>query len=140
MTIMTGVFRLGRDIEVAHTSDGELVGRLALAYNYGKKGGDGKRPTQWVDGTLYGSRVEKLHEYLTKGTAIFCVLEEVHVQTYEKRDGGTGVSLRGRIGALDFAGGGQQGERQERQERQPQAQPKPAAKRVQDLEDDDIPF
>ena len=47
-----GLARLGRDAEIRTTSNGEQVATLALAFSYGRKGSDGKRPTQWVDGAL----------------------------------------------------------------------------------------
>ena len=102
--ILTGLARLGRDAEVRYLPDGTAVANLSLAYNYGKKDGEGKRPTQWIAATLWGERAEKLAQYLLKGGLINVVLDDVHVETYEKRDqGGTGVALKGRVSALEFA-------------------------------------
>jgi single-strand DNA-binding protein len=145
---MTGLARLGCDIEVRYTQDGKPVGTLALAFNYGQKGQDGNRPTQWVEASLWGERAEKLSEYLTKGTQISVILSEPHIQTYERRDGGQGFKLVARVIELQFAGGQQQeGRQQESQQRRapapaprPAPAPKPAASTGFDDMDDDIPF
>ncbi len=102
--ILSGVARLGRDIELRHTASGETVGSLALAWNYGRKGEDGNRPTQWVDASLWGERAEKLKGYLLKGQQISVVLEDPHVEIYEKKDGTMGASLRARVGSIEFCG------------------------------------
>ena len=142
--ILTGLGRLGGDVEIRHLQDGTAVGNLSLAFNYGKKSDDGKRPTQWVSASLWGERAEKLQEWLTKGTLLNVVLDDVHVETYEKRDGGTGTTLKARINSLEFAGG----KRDDGEQNRP-AQEKPPAK-PRDSEgkrdggfgtmDQDIPF
>ncbi len=104
MTIMTGVFRLGRDAEVRYTPAGDAISTLSLAYNYGKKDIGGNKPTQWVDAGLWGERAIKLQEYLKKGTAIDVILEDVHLQEFDRRDGTKGSKLVGRVLKLDFVG------------------------------------
>ena len=104
--ILTGLARLGRDAEVRHLPEGTAVANLSLAYNYGKKDSEGKRPTQWVNAALWGERAEKLAEYLTKGSLISVVLEDVCIESYERKDGGgTGTNLKARIVSIEFAGG-----------------------------------
>lgn len=110
MAKMIGLARLGRDAEVRHLQDGTAVANLALAFNYGKKV-DGKQPTQWVDAALFGKRAESLAQYLTKGTAIVATLSDVHIETFEKKDGVQGFALRARMDDMEFAGGAQQSER-----------------------------
>lgn len=102
---LQGLARLGRDIEIRYLTDGTPVGGLALAFDYGRKGQDGKRPTQWIDATLWGDRAEKLAEYLTTGTQICVLLSEPHVETFDKRDGGQGFKLAAKVLELQFAGG-----------------------------------
>ena len=63
-----GLARIGRDAEIRHTAGGDAVASLSLAFTYGRKGEDGKRPTQWVDASLWGKRAEALAQYLTKGS------------------------------------------------------------------------
>jgi len=104
---LIGLARLGRDCELRYTTDGKAVTNLALAFNYGMKDGNGNRPTQWVDASLFGDRAAKLAQYLTKGTQLELHLSDVHVETYQKNDGSTGSKLVGRVHHLEFAGGGQ---------------------------------
>lgn len=130
--IVTGIARLGRDAEVRYTANGDAVASLALAYNYGKKEG-GKQPTQWVDASLWGKRAEALAQYLTKGTLISVVLSDVHVETYQKKDGTEGQSLRARVLEVEFAGG----KRDEQPASKP-ARPAPADDGFDDSSD--IPF
>jgi single-strand DNA-binding protein len=103
--ILTGICRLGRDAELRYTTDGTPVANFSAAWNYGRKGDDGKRPSQWVELSLWGDRAEKLEQYLTKGAALCIVASDVHVETFEKRDGGTGAKLVGRVDSIEFAGG-----------------------------------
>lgn len=132
--ILTGLARLGRDAEVRYTPDGMTVANLSLAYNYGKKGDDGKRPAQWVSASLWGERAEKLAEYLTKGTLLNVVLEDIHIEEYARKDGDTGNTLKARLSSLEFAGG--------KRENQPAKDAAPVKKGGTGFEDmeDDIPF
>lgn len=140
MASLIGLFTLGRDAELRTTAQGEQVASLALACQYGRKGADGKRPTQWVDGALWGERAAKLAEYLTKGSEFYMQLEDVHVETYDKRDGGQGVKLVGRVGSLEFTRGrpAAQAPAPAPAPRAPAPAPKPASG-FDDM-DDDIPF
>lgn len=101
-----GLARLGRDCEVRFTSSGEAVANLSLAFTYGKKGDDGKRPTQWVDASLWGKRAEALSPYLLKGGLISVTLEDVHIETY-KGANGEGHKLAARVVNIELAGGGE---------------------------------
>ena len=62
-----GLARIGKDAEVRFTPSGAAVANVSLAFTYGKKGDDGKRPTQWVDASLWGQRAESLAPYIKKG-------------------------------------------------------------------------
>lgn len=103
--ILTALARLGRDPELRYLSNGDPVMNLALAVNYGKKV-DGKRPTQWIDAALFGKRAESLAPYLSKGSLVFVVIDEPHVETYQGKNG-PGAKMVGRVSSLEFAGGGE---------------------------------
>ena len=136
MATLTGLFRIGRDAEVRALNDGTAVLSLALAYNYGKKEG-GKQPSQWVDAAMFGTRAEKLAQYLTKGATIVATLSDVHVREYKKKDGTPGSSLSGKILDLEFAGSPASAAPK------PAPTPKPAAAPATGFADDDldgIPF
>ena len=137
--ILTGLCRLGRDAVIRQLQDGTDVANLALAYNYGKKDTDGKRATQWVDAALFGDRAAKLAPYLLKGTQISVVLDDVHGEKWEKQDGTSGYSLRGRVVQIEF--GAKAAERRTEPKPQPKPATRPAASggSFADM-DDDIPF
>lgn len=100
-----GLARLGRDCEIRYTPDGTAVANLSLAFSYGKKDADGKRPTQWVDGAVFGKRAEALAPYLLKGGLVSVTLEDTHIETFKGRDGTPGTKLSARVIAIDLAGG-----------------------------------
>ena len=125
--LMTGLARLGNDPEVRYTPDGKPVMDMSLAFNYGRKV-DGKQPSQWISATMWGDRCEKLRPYLGKGQLVFVSLTEPHIEEYKRKDGTTGVSLRARVGELEFAGS------------RPQEQASPERSRGFDDLVDDIPF
>lgn len=147
--MLTGLARLGQDADVRYLADGTAVANLSLAYNYGKKDGEGKRPTQWVKASLWGERAEKAAPYLVKGTLLSVVLDDVCIETYERKDGGTGTNLKARLNTFEFAGGKKDadaGRTSDSQAREPGAEhgskSTPAKKtggKFDDLEDD-IPF
>jgi len=120
MTTMYGLAKIGRDAELRKTSSGEAVCNLSLAFNYGRKGEDGKQPTQWVEGAMWGKRAESLAQYLVKGQSVMVTLQDVHIETFTKSDQTTGTKLTGRVADIAFAGPAPQ-----RQEAPPPPPPKP---------------
>ncbi|KDC22933.1 single-stranded DNA-binding protein [Bordetella bronchiseptica E014] len=122
MAQIFGMARIGRDVEVRYTQAGDPVASVSLAFDYGQKGQDGKRPTQWVDGSLWGKRAESLAPYLIKGSRISVTLDDVHIETFQNREGAQGHKLVGRITALEFGSTPQ---------REAQAAPPPARQQPQ---------
>lgn len=141
MAQMFGLARIGRDVELRYTQEQQAVVNLSLAFNYGRKGSDGKRPTQWVDASLWGKLAEALQPYLTRGTAVSVTLDDVHIETFQGRNG-DGHKLVGRVSAIELAGGGE-GQRQQQQPpaRQQQRPPQNNSGGFDDMDDDqNIPF
>jgi single-strand DNA-binding protein len=140
--ILTALARLGRDPELRYLPNGDAVLNLALAVNYGKKGTDGNRPTQWIDAALFGKRAESLAPYLTKGSLVFVVVDEPHVETYQGKNG-AGAKLVGRVSSIEFAGGGEKKEapREHAKAKQDGFAPQPAQQSsgFGDMQDD-VPF
>lgn len=135
-----GLARIGRDAEVRFTPKGEPVANLSLAFTYGRKGDDGKRPTQWVDGSLWGKRAEALAQYLTKGALVSVTLEDVAIETFTKADGTPSSKLVARVSNVELAGSPTQAQK-------PAPAPAPAPKSkpapsssFDDLDDSEIPF
>lgn len=135
MTILMGLMRLGRDAELKKTA-ADSVCNLALAYNYGQKGSDGKKPSQWVDAALWGKRAEALAEHLKKGTSVVVTLIDVHVRTFQKNDGTAGSALSGRVLDIEFAGR----PTESAAPKPPPPKPAPPPQQEGAFVDDDIPF
>ena len=98
-----GLARIGRDVEVRFSPKGEAVANLALAFNYQNKG---EKCTQWIEASFWGKRAESLAPYLRKGGLIAVTVDDVHVETYEGKNG-TGTKLVGRVSDIELAGGAQ---------------------------------
>ena len=147
--ILTGLARIGKDAELRYTASNEPVANLSLAFNYGRKGDDGKRPTQWIEASMWGKRAESLAPHLLKGKQVDVVLEEPHIETFEGRNG-TGYKLVGRVLSIEFASDGQRQDAPQHETRAPAPRPAAAPARPQpsggsqggfgDFGDDDIPF
>lgn len=130
-----GLARIGRDVELRYTTSGEAVANISLAFTYGKKGQDGKRPTQWVEASLWGKRAESLSPYLQKGQQVVAYLEDVCIQTFTKKDGTQGIKMAARVGDLELIAG-----QAEREQSKPSPKPQQNAGSGFDDMDDDIPF
>ena len=135
-----GLARIGRDAELRKTQSGESVIGLSLAFSYGRKDADGKRPTQWVDATLWGKRAEALAPYLQKGGLVAVSLEEVHMETYQNK-GVEGHKLAARVVDIELAGSKDSGAAPapQRPPAPPRAAPAPASSGFED-DGSDIPF
>jgi single-strand DNA-binding protein len=139
-----GLARIGKDAEVRFTPGGTAVANVTLAFTYGKKGDDGKRPTQWVDASIWGQRAEPMAPYLTKGKQIVAYLEDVHIQTYTKNDGTTNSKMVARLADFEFvsdgSGDGQRSAPAQRQAPAPAPAPRQAGGGGFEDMSDDIPF
>jgi single-strand DNA-binding protein len=134
-----GLARIGKDAEVRYTPGGAAVANVSLAFSYGKKGDDGKRPTQWVDASLWGQRAESLAPYIKKGGQIVAYLEDVSIQNFTKGDGTQATKMVARLVDLEFVAGGEQASSQPKPQPKPQAAPQSHGSGFDDM-DDDIPF
>lgn len=138
--------RVGRDVELRFTPSGMAVAAIAIAYEYGRKDQQtGKKPTQWVEVTMWGKTAEALSQYLTKGKQVFIEAKDVHIQTYDKNDGTQGFKLAAEFVGIKFAHDGQgqqqsQAPSQQQQQRTVQQQNHQAAPPDYNDFDDSIPF
>lgn len=108
MAKMYSVYRVGNEVTLRYAPNGDAILNLSLAYNYGKKGADDKKPTQWVDAVLFGKRAENLSKHIAKGDQIFAELRDVHIETYEGRNG-PGHKLAAIIDDVELIGGRRDG-------------------------------
>ncbi len=136
-----GICRIGKDAEVRFTPGGTAVANVSLAFTYGKKGEDGKRPTQWVDASIWGQRAEPMAPYLLKGKQIVAYLEDVHLQTYTKGDGTQNTKMVARLADLEFVSDGSDHKPTQKPQSAPQSRPAPA-QQDSGFDDfpDDVPF
>lgn len=115
--------RVGRYVTLRYTPNGTAVAEIALAYEYGRKDQQsGKRPTQWIEVTMWGKTAEALSQYLTKGKQVFIEAKDVHIQTYDKNDGTQGFKLAAEFVGIKFAYDGQ-GQQQSQAPAQQQQRP-----------------
>ena len=121
-----GLARIGKDAEVRYTPGGTAVANVSLAFTFGKKGDDGKRPTQWVDASLWGQRADGMAPYLLKGKQIVAYLEDVHLQTYTKGDGTTNTKMVARLADLEFVSDGSDHKLTQKPQNEAQSRPAPA--------------
>ncbi|TAL82041.1 MAG: single-stranded DNA-binding protein [Candidimonas sp.] len=103
MASLVGLFRICRDSELRHLpSDGRAVTTLLLAYDFGPKGLDGRRPSQFIEADLWDKRAEDLAQFLRKGREIHCVIDDVHSVASIRADGTAGSKLIGRANQIDL--------------------------------------
>lgn len=134
--------RIGRDAELRYTSSGDAVCGIPVAVDYGRKGQEGKKPTQWYDVTLWGKQAEALAPYLLKGKQVFFTGTELHVEEFTKGDGSKGTKLVCRAGEIKFASDSQQSQQPRQQAPAPQRQvPQQSQQAAPPYDfDDAIPF
>lgn len=140
--MLVKVIRLGKDAETRFTQGGDPVTTIVGAYNYGRKGQDGKRPSQWLDLALWGKRGESLAQYLTKGSQVVVTVDDLHIETYESQKG-TGSKLVGKVVEIELisSSGAQNANQAPQPAKQPAKQPiGQGGGTIDDFMDDKIPF
>jgi single-strand DNA-binding protein len=100
-----GLARIGRDVEVRFTGNGDAVASISLAFEYGKKDANGNRQTQWVEASLWGKRAESLSPYLKKGQQVVAYLDDVCIETYKTKDNKEGYKLAARVSDIELVKG-----------------------------------
>mgnify|MGYP003677838103 FL=1 len=99
---MTSIYvcsgNLTRDATMNTTSKGTKVCGFSVAVNVGY--GD-RQTTHFVDCSIWAKRGETLAPMLEKGTSVI-VGGEMKLETYPKKDGTEGTSLRLNVDTFDF--------------------------------------
>lgn len=143
----SGLFRVGRDAETRFLPDGTAVANVSIAFNFGKQGQDGKRPTQWIDAAIFGKRAEVLAPMLLKGSQHVFHLSDLHIETFQGKNG-EGHKMVGRVDDVELTDR-RDGAPPVQQRPAPQPAPRQAAPQApaprassgfDDLDDQDIPF
>jgi len=140
MPQLTDTTIIANDPVLRFTPDGTPVINLSLPCEYGKKGQDGKKPTQWLDASIWGKRAEALAPYLVKRQLIAFTVDDVHTEEYQSGNENR-TKLVGRISHIKLVGGSpaNQGQPAQRQPAQPTRQPQSPPPGDFD-QFDDIPF
>lgn len=143
---LIGLARLGRDAE-ARTVGDNVVANLSLAFDYYDPKAETKRSTTWVEGALWGRQATALEQYLRKGSQVCCTIDDLHMETFQGRNG-EGTKLTGRITLIKLAGGRQDSQQAAQPQQRPAAAPaRPAAQApaqrpapAMSYPEEDIPF
>ena len=96
-----GLARLGKEVEVRYMANGDAVANLSLAFTRVVKG---EKATDWVEAVLWGKRAESLSPFLAKGGLIAVTLDDLHIETYQGKNG-EGHKLVARVIDIELAGG-----------------------------------
>jgi single-strand DNA-binding protein len=131
--------RIGNEPELRYTTgqNAQAVIELALPCDYGRKDPQtGRKPTQWVQATMWAKRAEALAPYLKKGQWVSVTLDDVHIEEFQKRDGTQGNKLVGTISQIKLVGSAPDGQQQAPRQQAPQQPQQQGGGSL----DDDIPF
>lgn len=139
--------RLGQDIELRYTPNGDAVGNVTMATSEtwkDKSTGERKEKTEWHRLVIWGRRAEGLKDYLLKGTQIY-VEGRLQTRQWEAKDGGKRSTTEVRVDSIEFVGGARgtadrPAANNTTNDYQAESAPKPDAVPPQELTDDDIPF
>jgi single-strand DNA-binding protein len=71
----------------------------------------GEKVSQWVDFAMFGKRAESLAQYMTKGKQVVVSASAPRVETFQKRDGTSGVKMVAVVENVEFAGSAQDARR-----------------------------
>ena len=70
MINLTIAGNVGRDAELRRTKSGDDVLGFSVAVDNGKDKSGNKRPTTWVQCSIWGKRAESLASHIRKGTKL----------------------------------------------------------------------
>ena len=99
--------RLGQEMELRSTPNGDAVGNVSMATSEtwkDKNTGDRKEKTEWHRLVIWGRRAEGLEKYLLKGTQIY-VEGRLQTRQWEAKDGGKRSTTEIRVDSIEFVGG-----------------------------------
>ena len=82
---------LGRDPETRVTNNGKAMASFSIGSS--SKGRDGEYETTWVEVTCFEALAEGVDQNLKKGDKVV-VTGNLKLETFDKRDGTKGTSLR----------------------------------------------
>ena len=139
--------RLGQDVELRYTPNGDAVGNVTMATSEtwkDKNTGERKEKTEWHRLVIWGRRAEGLKDYLLKGTQLY-VEGRLQTRQWEAKDGGKRSTTEVKVDSIEFVGGARgttdrPAANNATSDSQGQSAPQPDTIPPQELSDDDIPF
>ena len=142
MATTTALVRIGKDAVLNHIQNGNgtAVANFTACYKRGRKDESGVWPVQWLDLSMFGVGAEKLVQYLLKGTLIYAVIEDLHIETYNRNDATQGHKLVGTVQKIEFAGGNTAQQAPQAQQQQRGAELLAPRDNFNDDFDDQIPY
>lgn len=93
LNVYTCSGRLGNDPEMKFFDSGSSVCNFRMAVNTGKDRDGDDRPPIWLSVAVWGKRGETANDYLRKGSYITVTGQLAAPETFETRNGETGVRL-----------------------------------------------
>jgi single-strand DNA-binding protein len=102
---ITGMARLGTDMEVKFLPSGDPVGEVSLAFRLSRKDKAGEYQTTWVKAAMFGKRAESMAPYMKKGSMHCFYLKDLHLDEFTGKDGQQRTSLKAIIEDIEFGGG-----------------------------------
>ena len=98
---------VGKDSELRYTKDGTAIMDFSLATKSGKD----KKEVTWFKCSMFGSRAEKLNQYVLKGTPLF-VSGPVKLNQWIGKDGKPFAQIEVLASELSFVGSKAENENQ----------------------------
>lgn len=133
---VSGMARLGSDMEIKFLPSGDPVGEVSLAFRLSRKDKAGEYQTTWVKAAMFGKRAESMAPYMKKGSLHCFYLKDLHLDEFTGKDGDKRVSLKAIIEDIEFGGGKSEGA----PERQAAPSPRGGGSGFDDMDDEGIPF
>jgi len=102
------VGRLGRDVELRYTPQGQAVANMSVATDksWVDASGTKKEQTTWFKVSVWGKQAEACNQHLSKGRTVLVEGEMQEPKPYQKRDGTWACSLDLRAMNVRFLGKG----------------------------------
>lgn len=116
MNNITVLGRIGREPELKHTASGTAILNFPIADS---KKVQGNEITTWFDCSIFGTRAEKLQQYIRKGEQI-TVSGSIELQKWTGQDGVEKSKIALNVSDVGFVSG--QSQQQSRQQYQQQTQ------------------
>ena len=134
MNHLTIAGRLGKDMELRRTNNGEAVGSFTVADDQGKD-----RPTIWWRCQIWGKRAESLAPYLTKGASV-TISGQVTEREWTDQQGQQRKAQEVRVIDLALQGGRESAPTSAPRQNPDRAQQYAQRQTSHDFADADIPF